>query len=99
MGEIALKGATPPTTSVHFKGSPAKELMNSQEANQSSKSPNAPPIIPYRWVLAIFLFLIATLFYSDPTAFATLFPLLRGDLGFSELGSVFKEHAQLVAGI
>ena len=60
--------------------------MNSKECNQVCNPSGASPIIPYRWVLTIFLFLIATLFYSDRTAFATLFPLLRGDLGFSELG-------------
>jgi len=60
--------------------------MHSQNRNQTSRNISASSSIPYRWVLAIFLFLIATLFYSDPTAYATLFPLLRGDLGFSELG-------------
>jgi predicted MFS family arabinose efflux permease len=60
--------------------------MNGQEEHRAGKPASPSPIISYRWVLAIFLFLIATLFYSDPTAYATLFPLLRGDLGFSELG-------------
>ncbi len=60
--------------------------MPSQNGDQTSRNTSLSAIISYRWVLAIFLFIIAALFYSDPTVFATLFPLLRGDLGFSELG-------------
>ncbi|MFN8006185.1 MAG: MFS transporter [Terriglobia bacterium] len=63
----------------------SEEVMDALPGNQVRCQTDASRLIPYRWVLTIFLFLIATLFYSDRTAYATLFPLLRGDLGFSEL--------------
>jgi predicted MFS family arabinose efflux permease len=38
------------------------------------------------WFASILLSFIAALFYSDRTAFTTLFPLLKDNLGFSDMG-------------
>ena len=40
----------------------------------------------YKWLLLALLFLVATLNYADRTAFTPVFPLLKQDLGMSDLG-------------
>ena len=52
------------------------------------------PYMPYRWMLVCFLCLSAALNYGDRTALSALYPLLRADLGMSDmqlagLGSTF----------
>jgi predicted MFS family arabinose efflux permease len=43
------------------------------------------PAIPRKWQIAFMLFGIAALNYGDRTAIASVFPLLRADLGLSDL--------------
>jgi MFS transporter, Spinster family, sphingosine-1-phosphate transporter len=53
--------------------------------DQSSASPGY-----YRWIVLLLLFLAATLNYADRTAFSAVFPLVKKDLGMSdvELGAI-----------
>ena len=55
--------------------------MNTSNAKSEKRSWHSSP-----WFVSILLSFIAALFYSDRTAFTTLFPLLRNDLGFTDLG-------------
>ena len=55
--------------------------MNNADAKPEKRSWHSSP-----WFASILLSFIAALFYSDRTAFTTLFPLLRNDLGFSDMG-------------
>ncbi len=55
--------------------------MNTADAKPEKPSWDSSP-----WIVSILLSFIAALFYSDRTAFTTLFPLLRNDLGFTDMG-------------
>ena len=55
--------------------------MNTADAKPKTGSWHLSP-----WSVSILLSFIAALFYSDRSAFTTLFPLLRNDLGFTDMG-------------